>query len=196
MRSYFSLNYCSTEVGRTQRHQSVICVSKRSSNDLRKPLTQTRKTATRVVILCPARSSCCILSNWYQLYCFQYITADRFFVSASVVLFAVRSTSSVCVYLFHYTYDCAIRSCHPSHSMPLASIPLKIIITKRENLSSDGGQNPSVDRTFQLVVSSSIWPITELCSRQILSTTESLDKFYSFVMTRRRVANPALDVVN
>ena len=81
MRSYFSLNYCSTEVRHTRRHQSVLCVSKccSSSNGLRKPSKkQTRKTATRVVILCPVRSSCCLLSKWYQLYCFQYITADVF----------------------------------------------------------------------------------------------------------------------
>ena len=103
MRSDFSLKYCNTEVGHTRRHQSVLCVSKSfsSSNGLRKSLKkQTRKTATRVVILCPVRSSCCLLSNWYQLYCFQYITADFFvFVSASVVLFPVRCTS-VCVCVF------------------------------------------------------------------------------------------------
>ena len=103
MRSDFSLKYCNTEVGHTRRHQSVLCVSKSfsSSNGLRKPLKkQTRKTATRVVILCPVRSNCCLLSNWYQLYCFQYITADGFFfVSASVVLFPVRCTS-VCVCVF------------------------------------------------------------------------------------------------
>ena len=110
MRSDFSLKYCNTEVGHTRRQQSVLCVSKSfsSSNGLRNPLKkQSRKTATRVVILCPVRSSCCLLSNWYQLYYFQYITADVFFfVSASVVLFPVRCTS-VCVCVFIKLYMAA-----------------------------------------------------------------------------------------
>ena len=99
MRSDFSLKYCNTEVGHTRRHQSVLCVSKSfsSSNGLRKPLKkQTRKTATRVVILCPVRSSCCLLSNWYQLYCFQCITADVFFLFRHQ-LYCFRYVARLCV---------------------------------------------------------------------------------------------------